>query len=292
MKQFWAGACALAVLAACGDGNPFTGGTTTAPTAPGAGTTVPANVQGDVASFTYDPGTGTLTVNGLTADADALNGTYVRKPALDRPGYVAYAIQGSPTERHVTAFVQQYDNTSGGIFVSGGQFGAYFGGGLYGRDGAYDPGTGVVQYGGNYIGLTNIPGDSGDLLPPPAGTPVGLLPQQAGEVTGTILITADFTDSAVEGRVTNRVFADTGVALEDIDLDSAPIQGDGTFSGSVSRNNISRGNFGGIFGGTDSRVIAGSLFAQDHINAFTDEEEHGLFVLVQCGTPGASPICP
>ncbi len=292
MKQFWAGACALAVLAACGDGNPFTGTATTPPTTPGAAVSIPANIQSDVASFTYDPGTGTLTVNGLTADADALNGTYVRKPALDRPGYVAYAIQGSPTERHVTAFVQQYDNARAGIFVSGGQFGTYFGGGLYARDGAYDPGTGVVQYGGNYIGLTNVPGDSGDLLPPPAGTPAGLLPRQAGEVTGTILITADFTDNAVEGRVTNRVFADTAVILEDIDLESTAIEANGSFSGTVSRNNISRGNFGGLFGGTDSRVIAGSLFAQDHIDAFTNEEEHGLFVLVQCGTPGASPICP
>ena len=290
MKQFWTGACAIALLSACGDGNPFTTGAGAPTPTPPSG--IPASIQGDVASFSYDPVTGSLAVTGLTADADALNGVYTRNAALDQPGYDAYTIQQSPTERHVTAFVRQIDDTRGAISVTGGQFGQYFGGGLYGRDGAYDPATGVVQYGGDYVGLMNVPGAGTDLLPAPGGTPANLLPSQAGAVTGSILITADFTDSSVDGRVTNRVFVDTATALEDLDLFASAIEAGGSFDGSVRQANISKGRYGGIFGGVDARVLAGSLFVEGHVASFNDEEEHGLFVLVQCGTAGASPICP
>lgn len=301
MKQFWPGACALAVLAACGDGNPFTGGATAPPTAPEPGISIPATVQGDVASFTYDPANQTLTVTALELDTDALdgpdslNGVYTRQPALDRPGYEAYRIQDTSTERHVIAYVRQIDDTRAGIFVTGGQFETYFGGGLYGRDGDFEPATGKVQYGGNYVGLTNIPRNPPTDLDPITSTtppPDALLPRQSAEVTGIILITADFTDNSVEGGVSNRVLGGTGEALESIFLQATEIEANGSFSGKVQQNNIDRGDYGGIFGGTDSSVVAGSLFVEAHMSNYLNEEEHGLFVLVQCGTPGASPICP
>ena len=302
MKQFWPGACALAVLAACGDGNPFTGGATAPPTtAPVPGITIPSNVQGNVAGFTYDPTNQTLTVTALELDtdlvagADSLNGVYTRQPALDRPGYEAYRIQDTPTERHVTAYVRQIDDTRAGIFVTGGQFETYFGGGLYSRDGDFEPATGKVQYGGHYVGLTNIrrnPPNDLDTITSPTPPPAALQPGQAAEVTGIILITADFVDNTVEGGVSDRVLGGTGEALESIFLESTEIAANGSFSGNVQQNLINRGNYGGIFGGTDSRVVAGSLFVQAHMGNYTNEEEHGLFVLVQCGTPGASPICP
>jgi hypothetical protein len=49
--------------------------------------------------------------------------------------------------------------------------------------------------------------------------------------------------------------------------------------------------FSKLFGGTGASAVAGTLYVSDHIAAFTNEEEYGLFVLAQCGTVNADPIC-
>ena len=51
------------------------------------------------------------------------------------------------------------------------------------------------------------------------------------------------------------------------------------------------GQYGGIFGGTDANAVAGALFAEGHIDGVDNEEERGIFVLPQCGTPGQDALC-
>ena len=149
-----------------------------------------------------------------------------------------------------------------------------------------------MSYAGNYIGMLNMAGDGGDLLPVAPGTPNDVRPVQAAEVTGRVLVNADFADNRVNGTVYNRVIVDTGTALDTLAL--APTDIDpttGTFTDEVTINLQAKGTYGGIFGGTDSDAVAGSLFVKDHIDGVSNEEEYGIFVLPKCGTPGQDALC-
>lgn len=294
MKRLWLGIAAAVAMSACSGGNPFVEDEDPGATDP----VVPDSIAGDMESFSYDPVSKTLTITGVTLDDTPFTAVYSRRPALDRPGYEAYSVQDGSLGRHTTAYVQEIDGTRGAIAVSGGQFGHYFGGSSYGRDGSFDPpdttvAGGLVHYAGNYIGLLNVSGDGGDLLPVAPGTPSEVRPRQAAEVTGSIFITADFADMSVDGIVYDRLAVDAGTALADLELDPGVIADNGTFEGDVTQGSGATdvGDYGGIFGGTDASAVAGSLYVQDHVTGTANIDEYGLFVLGQCGTPGADPIC-
>lgn len=296
MKHLLAGAVAVSLLAGCSDGNPFVEGED-----PGDGSALPSdipeNILSDLGNFSYDPVAQTLTITGLTLEADPISASYRRRPALDRAGYEAYTAQESSLDRHATAYVREINATRAVVVVTGGQFGSYFGGAAYTRDGGYSPPTvtattGLASYAGQYVGLFNGAGSSEDLIPVDPSVPAELRPSQAAEATGTVLLNADFGDNTVNGRITNRQLIDApGIVLEDLDLAPATIEANGSFTGNVEQNNQTRGSFGGVFGGTDAGVVAGGLFAANHVSTLTDEEEFGIFVLVQCGQPGADPLC-
>jgi len=140
----------------------------------------------------------------------------------------------------------------------------------------------------------NMAGDGGDLLPVAPGTPNDVRPVQAAEVTGSVLINADFADNQVNGVVYNRSIVDSpGIDLsnQNIELAPAEILEDGTFTGTANQNLISKGTYGGIFGGADASAVAGSLFVEDQVAGLDNILEYGLFVLAKCGTPNADPIC-
>ena len=300
MKRFWLGLAATAVLAACSGGNPFAENGDDGDVeieVPDAD--IPASISRDLQGVTYNPTTETLTVRGISLDDTSFEAVYRRRPDLDQPGgYQAYTSQESSLSQHSTAYVKEIDGTRGAVVVTGGQFEHYFSGGVYGRDGAFDPpdvgsdGDLIVQYAGDYVGLLNLPGDGGDLLPVDPGTPASFQPRQAGEVTGRVLINADFNDNRVQGGVTDRVFVDSpGTPLADLAFEPSDISENGTFAGNVTINLQGRGEYGGIFGGPNSSAVAGSLFVSDHIDGVDNEEEHGLFVLPKCGTPGEDALC-
>lgn len=297
-------------VSACGDGNPFSETTTTTTTTTTDGGTsggVPATLASDLGSFTFNPSNETLTVEGVFLDADGVNGAFVRKPALDVPGYLAFTAQDDALDQHATAYVQDINGTRAGVVLTGGQFGTFNGGTAYARDGDFDPpvvgeDSGLVTYAGSYIGLTNIDNDGGDLLPVPAGTDATLVPGQAGTVTGTIFINVDFNDNSLKGSIIDRVLdADddnlapgtTTLSVPDIDLNPAVISSDGTFSGDVELtedpNNNDVGDYGGIFGGDNAEVLAGSIVMTDHMIEGTNaEQEYGIFVLGVCGSAVAT----
>lgn len=290
MKRFWLAVAAATIVAACSGGNPWLEDGNGA----GPGLEIPAALLGDLDSITYDPVAQTLTVRGIALDGALYDTAYSRNSALDVLGYAAYTAQNSPLERHSTAFVKEMDGTRAAIVVTGGQFENFFGGSYYSRAGAFTTPGGQVTYAGRYVGLLNIAGDGGDLLQIIPGTPHDVRPVQAAEVTGRVLINADFSDNRVEGIVFDRVIVDhPGVDLsnQDIALMAADILADGSFAGEAQQELIGVGTFGGIFGGTDASVVAGTLFAEGHISQINDVQEFGLFVLGQCGTANADPIC-
>ena len=306
MKRI-ASVCVLALgVAACGDGNPFSstttdGGTTTGGTGTGSG--IPTTLTSDLGSFTFNPSNQTLTVEGVFLDADNQDGVFVRKPSLDVPGYLAFTVQDDPLDQHVTAYVQEISGARAGVVVTGGQFSTFNGGTAYSSDDDFNPpvvngDTGLVTYAGNYVGITNLDNDGGDLLPVPAGTPTEIIPGQAAVVTGDIFINVDFNDNSLKGSIFNRVLdandnqlagGATTLAVPSVDLLPTTIAEDGTFDGNVALtldpNQTDTGDYGGIFGGSDAEVVAGSIFIEDHLIEGTNaEQEFGIFVLGQCGS--------
>ncbi|MFY0309489.1 thymidylate synthase [Leisingera sp. D0M16] len=256
----------------------------------------------DVESVAYDPDNQTLTVTGVGLDETPFTATYVRKPALDRGGYEAYTVQDNALTEHSTAYVREAEGGFAAVVVTGGQFGTYQGGTTYGRTGGFDaPDTstpgGIVSYAGTYVGLLNIDGDGGDLLTPTSGTPSEILPGQSAEVTGDIFINADFTqDNEVKGRIYNRQITDQpGTTVEDLDLWNATIDSNGAFAGEVRQGVTTRGEYGGVFSGTDAAAVAGSVHATEHIGAFSGNnvpiEEYGVFVLGSCDGASPDPVC-
>ena len=313
MNRLIAAAAALALLGACGDGNTFTNDPTEGGVGGGGGDTagIPENISDDLDAFTYNPATDTLTITGVFLDDEASTVTYARTPSLDVPGYVAYSVQEAPLDQHVTAYAQSISSVTGAMAVSGGQFTFYNGGVGYTRSGGFDPqdvtpDTGLVTYAGDYIGITNIGSvDGTELAPVPPGTSDSIRPRQASTVTGSIFINADFIDNTVKGTVYDRVFRPSNGAAAvplgpdgDLNLVPTEITADGTFAGDVqvapSGDRQTVGEYGFIFGGTNSDAVACGLYVEEHMGpGFGDEEEYGLFVLGRCGTPvGTSPLCP
>jgi hypothetical protein len=297
MKRFWLGLAATAAVSACSGGNPFETETDTETPVSG----IPDVIAGDLGSVIYDPVAQTLIVKDLSLDESPAEAEYRRRANLDRGGYEAYTAQDSPLQRHTTAYVRDINGTRAAVVVTGGQFEHYFGGATYGRSGAFDPppieqtpqNKGLVSYAGNYVGLVNGPGDGGDLQPVAPGTSGSVRPVDAGEVTGRVLINADFVDNVVNGQVFDRSYVDEpGLAMNDLALQPTAIDPNtGTFSGELTINLQNHGTYGGIFGGPDSEAVAGALKATDHIDNVSNEEEYGIFVLNRCGTPGQDALC-
>ncbi|MBD3662746.1 thymidylate synthase [Sulfitobacter sp. TSTF-M16] len=283
-------------LVACGGGDAPFG------QAPGDETDtagIPEELASDLESFTYNPDNQTLTIRGINLEDGRFEDVYRRRPALDRGDYEAYTAQDGSLDRHSTAYVRDIRGTRAAIAVTGGQFTYIFAGGSYANQ-SYTapvlPGSqiegGLVSYAGNYIGMLNVEGSGEDLIPVTPGTPEGIRPTQAAEITGTILVNASFSDGTVNGTITDRVIVDIpSIDVADLDLAPTGIEADGTFFGQATVGNQVRGEYGGIFGGPDATEIAGVVHAQEHIATLQNEEEYGLFVLAQCGTEGADPLC-
>ncbi|MCB1343420.1 MAG: thymidylate synthase [Pseudooceanicola sp.] len=292
MKRIILSLAAVAALSACSGGNPFAEDTDTETPVTG----IPEVLTSDLDGVSYDPVAQTLTVRGVSLDHNNYEVTYKRNSDLDRGGYEAYTTQDNAITQHSTAYVKDINGTRAAVVSTGGQFEHYFAGTVYGRSGEFDPApvtedSQVVSYVGNYVGLLNTPGDGGDLIPVDPLTPPGARPRQAAEVTGRVLINADFGKMRVQGGVVDRD-ADGLGALEDLALVPTDIDENGQFTEGVTINLQNKGTYGGIFGGSGSSEVAGSLFVKDHIDGVDNEEEYGIFVLPKCGTPGDDALCP
>lgn len=269
----------LALLTACSA--PGTGGG-----GGGGGSTsdIPAVLSQNLESAVYNPTAQTLTVQLTSLDAAPLTASYTRKAALDVPGFEAYETQFSGQNRHFIALFAQNPraNAMAGVVADGGQFVNYFGGGIYARVDVFTrPTAGLAVYNGSYAGVLNTGISPGPLDP---AAPI--------RTAGTARITADFNaGGSMSGGITGRTNVDTGVALDNVFMDAAAIDGNGAFAGNVmfgDRTII--GNFGGLFAGTGATDVAGVLVFRP-IAGNTDLIEHGAFVL-PCTPAQSSITCP
>ena len=316
----------FAVLVACSSTNPFitnangggggTGGTPTTTT-----NRLPESVRGDAHRISYSPGAGTITVEGITLDNTTVSSIYTRNAGLDRPGYQAYATQDDALDRQSVAYVMQSGNSGSvraGVVVTGGQFNRVFAGNYAERDGGFTPPpttptTGLVSYAGNYVGMTN----GGPDLPAPPGTPAEVNPNAPNVVTGQIFINADFADNSVNGAIYDRTLETPGgtalIPIPSVVLIATSIADDGTFDGTVEYSLVqgnaavlgdfsdavgtSIGSYGGVFGGPQAEAVGGAVVLTEwdgpqDPRGIEGELEWGVFVLDQCGTPGANAaIC-
>ena len=308
MFRILATTAALALLTACGDGQPFEFGVVTPvdpPLTPDeieAQAAIAKSIAGDLDGGTYSSVDGTMTVQ-ITLDAQGpVSAEYTRNPALDVDGYIAFSQQDDPLDRIFIAMgARSADNSVEGVLaMDGGQANRFFGGTTFRQIGPYAepaPTSGLVSYAGDYVGLSNLNATSNLIgLPPinPATDPA-LLPLQASRVTGQIFINADFTDNAINGLIVNRTNIDRNESLADLALIVTNIDADGRFLGTVEvvgAIEIKIGDYGGTFGGTGASGIAGGVHLDgDYIPNVEKEQEFGIFVLTQCGLAGDAAIC-
>lgn len=288
MKRFLIGVALMATLSACSGGNPFLetdeGGDTDSvdTTSP-----IPDDVAGDLeaAEYTPDPTNPTLVVTGVAFNGTPLPVEYVREASLDSPGgdYIAFERQPDALNTHTTAYARAVDHAEGVLVVTGGLDRYYNGGATYSASQYSSPSPNAanadVRYDGEYVGLMNLPDDGDALLPVPPGTDPSVRPGQAARVFGQARINADFAANQVKGTIYNRTYEAAGTDLEDLEIAPSTIQDDGTFSGEVTQDLSSVGDYGGAFGGADADSVAGALFVSDHIDGIDNEEEFGIFVL-------------
>lgn len=268
---------------------------------PNAAVVIPEALKETLNSAVYDPaGAGSLVLNMHALDSPQIEQPYQRNAALDIGPYRAFTYQDDPLDRHFTALVAQVGSVRAGAVADGGQFSRYYRGGFYERDGGFTPPTtsGLVSYVGTYAAVTNLDAPGADLLPVPGpAVDPAILPRQSARIQGDIFLNVDFSDNVVNGNITGRSLVDYAIALPDILLLPGDVAANGTFSGGTGYGDLTaNGDYGGIFGGTDAGAVGG-VVALDNFDGpgdplgFINEEEHGTFVLIQCGMPGDDPIC-
>ena len=282
---------------------------------------VPGALSENLAKFSFasDMRSVTVTINGL--DSGSADAVYRRDDALtDALGiedYVAYSLQEDSLDRFFMSLGSSSldGSVAAAVVGSGAQFDTVYQGGTYARDGSYDPpGAGEdqqVTYSGDYAALTNLSTRDGTELLDPGTLPDGYeefdLPGQPAMIRGAILLNVSFVDNEVNGQIFNRDIIDprdtrTTERLNDVMLELAEIDQSGEFLGSAANaagdSPTVSGSYGGIFGGKNASYVAGLTNLEwdgsGVLGAASGQaQEIGMFVLTQCGTPGAvAALCP
>lgn len=318
-----AAVCALvALVAACGDGNPFattddgsSGGAPTTPTDPTDPTAVPASIAGDLGSISFSEATNTLTVTGLTQDGVPLVNEYRFVAGANDPntfvdGYATFTGQNDPLGRHATALVASRDGVQAGVVLTGGQFNDFFGGTFYERSGGYVAPTAPesrfdVTYYGTYAAGLNLEGPTTDLFPTTIVDPSISTPTQTAYIRGLMFINVDLNDFSVEGQIFDRTaITSAGTAdLPNLVLVDGDLTGEGTFNGNIeadtsdpdfpTSDRADLGDFAGVIGGPNGEFVAGGTQITDFTDTIDDEIEFGVFVLDLCvaGSTDPNNIC-
>ncbi|MEO1639096.1 MAG: hypothetical protein AAFU41_07615 [Pseudomonadota bacterium] len=306
MKRILGMAAVIAMVAACADEEAtdttvdLGGGEVDVEGAPVV-TASTASV-GDIGSITYN-GSDELTVT-IPLAADSANTTYEAAGATN--GYNRFTQQDDPLDRAYTAFAKtSTDGSITGVAISdGGQFNRFFGGARVVQNNYTAPSSGLVSYGGEYVGLLNF-GEivGGDVNAPPSAQPRG-----ASEVSGLVLLEADFTTGDVEGVIYERTTTSAAFPeLEDVVLTVTDISSDGTFTGGTEFDDVDNtpnGSYAGVFGGTNAATVggvidlgAGFLTPLNMDGTLGDdpgngaENEYGVFVIDICPGGGTPATC-
>lgn len=261
-------------------------------------TIVPPEVAGNLSAIAYDPVAKRLfvTISGL--DGTPAAAEYFRNASAESglpAGFEVYTLQEDPLDRFFATVIKESGDGSvrAAATSDGGQFGYFFGGGWYERDGDFDPpdigdgpGQGQVSYAGDYVGLDNYTGPI-PVLPP--GTDPAIQMQYPGRVTGQVFFNVNFSDMLLNGAIYNRTAIDNpAISLTDVVIGPTGITEDGTYKGTVQINKEDVGTIAGLFGGDDSIYMVGAV-AFIPVPDTPETFENGIFVLTQCGMAGADP---
>ncbi len=271
--KFAALAVAAVVLAACGGTSGTTAGSGTGSgTGAGTGTggvssnepiTLTSQIEdldatkvllggtNQATRFDYNSANDTIIIEDIPFDDDVYSGVYARTPALDRGAYQAYT-----STNGFDTYVAYYDTSSTGTVsvgvVNSNEYADHgYSGAMFQRTGTTNlpSTTQKAYYNGNYIGLRT-----------------SAVAGAMDTITGTALMEADFSDSTMRGRITNRVMttSETGAAVGgDIVIRNTAIdRTNGSFAGTVVQG-VNEGTHQGVFGGTDATEMAGSLVLID-----------------------------
>ena len=259
---------------------------------------IPEALRGNLRSATYSPeggGTLSLVIDPLGTGGRSI--PFKRDASLDTDGYQAFTWQDTNTSRY---YVALFDTSAKGAVSAGvvgsGQFTEMVWGSTYAVDEAFSRPTdsGIATYSGSYAGLLNG-GDPVDAALPP-GDPAE--PNRPFRTTGKVIINADFNAPApggartgIEGSISGRRIVDTGTPLQDVFLQIATINPDGTFGGTVVfRDTRTAGTYAGAFGGAGASGVAGAVEMKP-IPGADSILERGAFVADLCA-PGDPSPCP
>ncbi|MBU2943977.1 thymidylate synthase [Shimia thalassica] len=286
---------AMASLTACGGSNPFA-----EETDDDTEITVPEELAGNLKSVSYNATDQTLSAEIYALDSTPVTVVYARDSARDIGTYEAYSVQEDSLDRFFVAMVgeSQDGSVQAGFVGDGGQFNRVLQGAYYERNGTFDappigtgPAAGQVSYAGDYAGILNGGPSSADA----PNVDSSILPGEPYLVSGQVFLNANFADMAVNGGVYDRqIVLSTPFELEDISLIVTDIAADGSFFGDVEVHGVienDKGDYGGVFGGSDAAAVAGIISMSDFTENLDDETEYGFFVLTQCGLDGDAAIC-
>ncbi|GHC54787.1 hypothetical protein [Neogemmobacter tilapiae] len=268
-KQF-AVLAMVSSLAACSGDTPGSNG--------GGGSSgsnmLPSAIKGGVNQASYNAASNSLSVNFDVLDASSVEATFRRASQLDVPGYKAFTLQESKTQRRLTAYFSEKEGVTAGIVADGYQFVNHVGGASVQRTGSYSqPSSGLATYEGRYVGLINAASNNGGNLDP--RSPV--------RVVGVVRINADFTNGAINGGVDNRRVVGPApfTTTEDfrfIGLEITKIKSDGSFVGKVTDPTGSAiGDYAGLFGGQNAKNVAVGLDFDPGVGG--NGKEHGVIVI-------------
>lgn len=300
MKQVLGLVAAIALLAACDDrsAEDWNGGGEGG----GEGEETPevtfgAASVGDVEAVSFDGET--LRVQIALDGNDLLEEYETKGPSDIVNGYQRFTQNASSLNRSFTALAGESDDGSllAVVTADGSQFNRFLGGATVVQNAFSAPTGGLVSYHGSYAGLIN----GGTEVPTTTtGAPDIIAPAGTTNVTGSVFLTADFTDNKIEGALYDRVWIDGGTEgdqpLDPLTLIVGDVAADGTFAGSVEIGQGSdakgAGSYSGTFGGTDAAFAGGVLdigVAAYPDGTDTNLKEYGIFIIGQC--PDGAESC-
>ncbi len=265
---------------------------------------------GGIRAAEYDGST--LRVN-IALDGTASIDTYDPDGGVTGTNYDRFTTQNNGLSRFFTALAGE--SAGGEVFavvaIDGGQFNRFLGGATVTQTDYDAPENAFVSYAGDYVGLLNVPTPTD---PGPTGVSPAFFPRGGTEITGNVIINADFGPGAqVEGGIFNRETTvtinstPTTLNLGEVVLVQSDILENGLFGGPVEQIRIDGnapviGSFSGAFGGSDAAFVGGTInlgkglvFQPDPDNPDADIQvllddpasisalqEYGIFVMGAC----------
>ncbi len=281
MTRLFSGIAVLALVAACGDGNPFSIVEEGDDTTPGSAYLTEEGALLSLNNIAYDATSDTLTINNIPFDDPENKYKRIQTEAFNN-GFAAYESDPAAGTNEVQYFAVFRRSDSGNSQVAAAGTASYIDFG-YGGAGAQRrgpnptlPSTGIYSYNGEYAAVrTTLDTATGN---------------QVEFVTGDTTMRVDYDDfddtGTVGGTIQNRSLYDTTgtqigtldgfITLQDSTIDFENQTINVANASEITTTGTRGGNWKGVFAGPNGEEIAGVLFVEGG-----DVREVGGFVATQ-----------